>query len=83
MDPKLDNFLHRLEITIILSGIDFLINNLHTAGLDLGFGDAIIKRTILTVLGKLQAALIKASNEASKNGIVMSGFAINENATGV
>ncbi len=75
MDEKLDHFLHGLEISLALSAIDYILRNLNSAGLDFGFGDAFVRKTIFVVLGKIQAALIKASGESAKNGIVMGEYA--------
>ncbi len=63
MDPKLSEFLNGLQIAVALAACDFASANLHRAGLDFGFADALTKRIILTVLGKIQAALIKAAND--------------------
>lgn len=61
MSKELSDFLNGLEIAAALACIDYVIKNLHNANLDFGAFDGLTKRVILTVLGKIQTALLDAT----------------------
>jgi len=59
LSPEFQKFLAGIQTAAILGAVEYAIGHLHTAGIDLGFADGLAKRVILTLLGKIQAALTK------------------------
>lgn len=62
LSPEFARFLTGVQTAAILGAVEFAISHLHSSDLDFGLFDGITKRVILTLLGKIQAALIKQLN---------------------
>lgn len=62
VDDRMQRFLTAFQLHMSIEACTYVISRFYEIGLDFGFADAITKKTFLVLLGKLQAALIKAQN---------------------